>query len=233
MSGDERPYDAVLFDLDGTLIEHEESPATAFEAACAARELDPFCRPETLRLAKRVVAAETTDLDAATFGRRVFETAGAAAGVDVDGAALASAYEAAFDPGTASRRPGVGEAVSASDSLATALLTNGPERTHAPKLDAVGLAGRFDATVFGDDVDRVKPAADPFERALAELGCDPERALKVGDSLATDVRGATALGIDAAWIPDERASVPPGEPKPTYVLPSLADLSAVIGGSRP
>lgn len=233
MAGDERPYDAVLFDLDGTLISHDWTTATAFETACAACGLDPFCRPETLERAKRAVAAETTDLGAATFDRRVFETAGAVAGIDVDGAALASAYEAAIDPTAVSRRPGVCEALSATDPPATALLTNGPERTHASKLESVGLACHFDATVFGDAVDRVKPAADPFERALTILECDPERALKVGDSLAKDVRGASALGIDTVWIADEGASVPPDGPAPTYVLQSLDGLPAVIDGETP
>ncbi|AGB17724.1 haloacid dehalogenase superfamily enzyme, subfamily IA [Halovivax ruber XH-70] len=224
---DSRPYDVVLFDLDRTLIEHDRCASAVFAEACADCDVEPFCGSETLSLAQRAVAAGTTDLDADSFDRRVFETAAAAAGVSIDAKEVAAAYHEVLDPRAVSLRPGAKTALHAADPYETALVTNGPERTHAAKLAAVGLRDRFDVTLFGSDVERVKPAAEPFERALAELDGTPERALKIGDSLETDVRGATEVGIDTAWISDGKPA-PRTSVEPTYTLSSLADLPSVL-----
>jgi 2-haloacid dehalogenase len=39
-----------------------------------------------------------------------------------------------------------------------------------------------------------------FRRAMALLGVHPDDLVHVGDSLASDVAGADALGISAAWV---------------------------------
>lgn len=226
-SSDPRPYDAVLFDLDRTLIEHDRSVSAVFAEACDSCGVDPFCGSETLSLAQRAVAAQSAALDADGFDRRVFETAAAAAGASIDANELAAAFHEALDPRAVSLRPGAKIALEAAEPYETALVTNGPERTHAAKLAAVGLRDQFDVTLFGSDVERVKPAAEPFERALAALDGTPERALKIGDSLETDVRGAIEVGMDTAWISDgERA--PKTGVEPTYTLPSLADLPSLL-----
>jgi putative hydrolase of the HAD superfamily len=70
-----------------------------------------------------------------------------------------------------------------------------------------GLADRLDVAVFSSEVGRRKPDPLIFERALAELGVSPERALFVGDTLAADVAGARTLGmttVQALWFRADR-----------------------------
>jgi putative hydrolase of the HAD superfamily len=79
-------------------------------------------------------------------------------------------------------------------------------------LAEMGVAERIDVAVFSSEVGRRKPDPLIFERALERLGAAPERSLFVGDTLATDITGASALGMRtclARWFrADEDAQAP-------------------------
>jgi 2-haloacid dehalogenase/putative hydrolase of the HAD superfamily len=100
--------------------------------------------------------------------------------------------------------------------------------------DAAGLLATiahhgltFDAVVCSEEVGAYKPAAAMFERGLAALGLGAHEVLHVGDSVRSDVLGAHAAGIRAAWI--NRRGRPPAEGGPAaYVLDDLFDLLAIL-----
>lgn len=223
-------YEAVIFDLDRTLIEHDQDPTEVFHAACSAAGIEPFCGAETLELAAEVVRQRSAALDAETYERRIFETAAAATGTEIPAGKLVRAYDDALDNGAVSLRPGADAALTAATNRSTAIVTNGPADTHTTKLEAAGLTGRVDTVVYGTDTSRVKPAREPFELALERLEVDPDEVLKVGDSLSKDVKGANALGIDTAWIPFDDRDRTAGDSEPTYTIPSLSDLPGLLDG---
>jgi HAD superfamily hydrolase (TIGR01509 family) len=82
-------------------------------------------------------------------------------------------------------------------------------------LEQMGVAQRLDVAVFSSEVGWRKPHPAIFERALEAIGVDPAATLFVGDTLATDVAGAKALGIhtcQALWFrADEDADAPEPE----------------------
>jgi putative hydrolase of the HAD superfamily len=83
-------------------------------------------------------------------------------------------------------------------------------------LAQLGVAQLLDVAVFSSEVGRRKPDPAIFERALAALGVAPERALFVGDTLATDVAGARAVGMrtcQAVWF---RADDDGAAPEPDF-----------------
>ena len=70
-------------------------------------------------------------------------------------------------------------------------------------LEQMGLAERLNFAVFSSEVGLRKPHPEIFERALGELGVEPEAALFVGDRLFEDIRGAAELGmttVQALWF---------------------------------
>jgi putative hydrolase of the HAD superfamily len=79
-------------------------------------------------------------------------------------------------------------------------------------LEQMGVAQRLDVAVFSSEVGWRKPHPAIFERALETLGVVPEATLFVGDTLATDIVGAAALGMHtclALWFrADEDADAP-------------------------
>jgi 2-haloacid dehalogenase/putative hydrolase of the HAD superfamily len=84
-----------------------------------------------------------------------------------------------------------------------------------------GLA--VQAIVTSQDARAYKPRPEPFRLALARLGLEASDVLHVGDSPASDVAGAQALGIDTALVVRGRHRQLSGT-APTYVVPSLTAL---------
>lgn len=79
------------------------------------------------------------------------------------------------------------------------------------------------ATASGTRPDVVgKPMPHIFHAALARLGVPAEEAAMIGDSLASDVRGAQAVGLRTIWLAPPGAS--PGEVLPDLSIHHFAEL---------
>jgi putative hydrolase of the HAD superfamily len=103
-----------------------------------------------------------------------------------------------------------------------------PELLHRD-LEHMGIAERLDFAVFSCEIGRRKPDSLIFERALEHLGVEPERTLFVGDTLATDVAGAAALGMrtcQAVWF---RADDDESAPEADFQAFTQMDVLTVAG----
>lgn len=58
----------------------------------------------------------------------------------------------------------------------------------------------FDYVVTSESARSYKPAPDIFKSALRLTGWCPDRVIHIGDSLHSDVGGAHAAGLKAAWV---------------------------------
>jgi len=102
-----------------------------------------------------------------------------------------------------------------------------PELLHRD-LERLGVAERIDVAVFASEAGARKPDPAIFWRALNELGVAPERTLFVGDSLATDIGGAAALGMrtcQALWF---RADDDPAAPEPDFQAFTQMDVLTAV-----
>jgi len=91
-----------------------------------------------------------------------------------------------------------------------------------------GVAERLDFAVFSSEVGWRKPHPAIFERALEALAVEPHAALFVGDTLATDVAGARALGMhtcQAVWF---RADEDADAPEPDFLAFTQMDVLTVV-----
>ena len=113
-------------------------------------------------------------------------------------------------------------------SHAMALVTNGAACLQREKLAASGLTDRFEVVIVSADVGVAKPDSTIFEHALSELGVRRDRAVMVGDSIAKDVDGALAAGLDAVWVNRSGSSTPPDRPD-LVEISTLDDLPDVLG----
>jgi N-acylneuraminate-9-phosphatase len=97
--------------------------------------------------------------------------------------------------------PGIMEFLAQARKLFTlVVITNGPEFSQLPKVQAVNLAAHVDHIIIGGQEPEEKPARSIFEKALKLANCQPHEAIHVGDSLATDIAGAHNSGITSVWI---------------------------------
>jgi HAD superfamily hydrolase (TIGR01509 family) len=69
-------------------------------------------------------------------------------------------------------------------------------------MDGHGLLEHFDHTVFSDEVELSKPAAAIFERALEPFGVAPHEAVFIGDQPVLDVQGPRGAGLWTVQLGD-------------------------------
>lgn len=81
-----------------------------------------------------------------------------------------------------------------------------------------------DLVVTSEEARAYKPRPEPFRLALDLLGLSPDQVLHIGDSLTSDVAGATALGIPVAWV-NRKARTTPPHCRATYETPDLQSVA--------
>ncbi|MFE3838235.1 HAD family hydrolase [Pseudogemmobacter sonorensis] len=193
-------WQAVAWDIDGTLVDSEPLHHRALLAATAEFGADLSPLPETAFVGvhlkdvwQALRSRLPTGADETEFYRRINHHYAAGAGrlVEIPGAtAVIRALDAL----------GVRQ-VCASNSARAVVDAN---------LAMLGVAGIISASVSLDDVGEGKPAPEPYLRAAALAGTDPARTLAVEDSL-TGARAARAAGLSVALLaplrPDSSAPV--------------------------
>jgi HAD superfamily hydrolase (TIGR01549 family) len=108
------------------------------------------------------------------------------------------------------------------------VITNGPEFSQVPKVEAVNLADYVDHIIIGGQEPEEKPARSIFEKALRLAGCEAHEAIHVGDSLATDIAGAHHSGITAVWIQHQQPLDAELGINPRHTLLHPSEIPALI-----
>jgi HAD superfamily hydrolase (TIGR01509 family) len=95
-------------------------------------------------------------------------------------------------------------------------------------LELSGLAAFFNVTVSSEEVERGKPAPDVYLEAAGRLGAEPSRSVAIEDS-ASGIRSAHAAGMPLVAIPN-RAFPPPGDvfALANVVLESIKELDPEV-----
>jgi putative hydrolase of the HAD superfamily len=108
------------------------------------------------------------------------------------------------------------------------MVTNGAAAVQRDKLEAVGLADRFDSLVISSEAGVKKPDPAIFEIALAASEVPADRTWFVGDNLWHDMPGALEVGIRGIWLSRDGRPLPKKGPAPDAVLASLAELRGAV-----
>ena len=93
----------------------------------------------------------------------------------------------------------------ASDGIPLAAVSNAPfsGRILTTELARHGLADYLLFVLSSADVQWRKPARPIFDEAINQLGVAPADVWFVGDTLAEDIQGARAAGLQAIWMSDD------------------------------
>jgi pyrophosphatase PpaX len=189
-----RPPDAVLFDVDGTLVGTKSLYLEAYRCA-----VEPYVRKGLTH--RDIMALKPTSELA--FIRAVVSESDFSACLDDFYRAYRELHEGMFE----GVFPGVVELLDAVRSAGLPLgIVTGKSRRSWDVTSAVAALGLFDVLVFDDDVRAPKPDPHGLELALTRLGVTPERAVYVGDTM-TDLRAARSAGlrgITVVWSRPEK-----------------------------
>jgi HAD superfamily hydrolase (TIGR01509 family) len=183
-----RTIDAVIFDMDGTLIDSMDPVNDAFIETIVAAGGPIYTHAEIVaafpkgpsdRMLTHLLGRPVAEEESADYHRRLDEKA----------ASLAP-------------YPGITDALDAlAQSKRLAVFTGAGRVSLRMLLGGTGLLERFEVITGGDEIANAKPAPDGILLTCERLGVEPARAAYVGDS-GPDMEAARAAGsiaVGAAW----------------------------------
>jgi HAD superfamily hydrolase (TIGR01509 family) len=182
---------AIVFDLDGVLVDSEQVWDDVRRELVAAR--GGRWRDEATRAMQGMSTPEWSAYLAGSLG-----TPGTAEELaEAVIAAMADRYRAAVP-----LLPGAVDAVTAlAGRWPLAVASSSPPALIEVVLAAAGIADRFRAVVSSEEVPRGKPAPDVYLAAADRLGADPTRCAAIEDS-ANGLRAAAAAGMAVVAVPN-------------------------------
>jgi mannitol-1-/sugar-/sorbitol-6-phosphatase len=202
-----RCVSAVLFDLDGVLVESRESTERVWLAWARDNGIEEGALRSAMHGVRSadVVRALRPDLDAAAEAEQIERRQAE----DTEGLCAI---------------PGAVAALGALKGDRVAVVTSGTRPLALARLAAVGIEPPV-VMVFAGDVARGKPDPEGYLTAAARLGVDPAEALVVEDAPpgieAAKAAGMAAVGVTSTHTPEElgRADV---------ILGSLEELPELL-----
>ncbi|RKW71292.1 HAD family hydrolase [Galactobacter caseinivorans] len=239
---------AILLDLDGTLLDHENASGKALLEALEATGLGPrvhgapeaaLSRWHSLEVQhfQRYLDGELSFEEQRVIRTREFlESYGVA---DLDRAATLrwfdryrAQYQAAWRP-FADVHPFLNAVAALERPPALAIVSNGEQAQQEAKLVALGLEGirLFTSSALG------VPKPDPglFHQVCQALGVRSDEAWFIGDDRDVDAVGAQAAGLHGVWLDRHGIEVAPVPPSPAAWparTTTLANVLHWIGAAR-
>jgi phosphoglycolate phosphatase len=218
---------AVLFDLDGTLIDSAPDIAAAVNELLARSGRGPL-----------TLAAVTSMIGNGV--EKLVERAIAATGDPLGPQALEHEQAVMLDiyakhlTGLTTLMPGVRAALDAlhGNGILLGLVTNKQQRFIETVLDHFGLSSLFGAVIGGGPGIVKKPAPDMLLAAMAQLGAGPQDAVMVGDS-TSDVQAALAAGIPSILVRGGYTSVPAEQLGADAIIDDMTGLVGALERLKP
>lgn len=192
-------FEAIIFDMDGLLIDTEQLAMEAFDVACAHFGISGLeaqikaCIGTNSRMTQEILTPVIEPTVPYAEFRGLWE----------------NHYQEAVHSDRLQTKPGADTLLSHITTLGlpTALATSSSHQKARAKLKRTGLLHYFSVLVGGDEVTHSKPDPEIYLTAATKLGVNPQACLALEDS-ENGVKAAHAAGMTVIQVPD---LVPPSE----------------------
>lgn len=212
-----RHVDAILFDLDGTLVDSAGDIATSVNYTLDRMQLPRHSTAEIRQFVGDGMKALLTR----------------AIGTDDEaqlkaGITLFREHYFAHCMDTSALYPGVVDVLRAFDGKPMAVVTNKPRAVSVHMLQCLGLMPHFGLIVGGETTPYKKPHPEPLLHALRHFGAEPSRSAIVGDH-ANDILAGKAIGMFTCAVTyglTDRATLERAQPH--ALIDRLEDLTTCL-----
>ena len=221
----------VFLDLDDTILDFHKAEALALADTLRVLQVEPT--QERLALYSRINAAQWRRLEAGEITRSEVLTARFQIFFDTIGVHRSRdeaqrLYESRLSQGHYFIDGALDLLQELSTEYALFLVSNGNLRVQEGRLQSAAIAQYFKEIFISEQVGADKPSRAFFERCFARIAdFSQDRAIIVGDSLTSDIRGGINAGIRTCWFN------PNGTPASTeisadYEIRSLSELAPLL-----
>ncbi|WP_294152784.1 YjjG family noncanonical pyrimidine nucleotidase [uncultured Clostridium sp.] len=225
-------YEMLLFDVDNTLLDFDANEAESFKnmiedkGQVYSEELYIRYKEMNHEMWKAVERGEMT-IDEVVNTR--FAKLMDIYGRKVDGEDYEKTYRSYLNKGI-QEKPHVHEVLSElKKKYKLYVITNGIKTTQNFRMKGSGLENYFEKCFISETVGANKPSMDFFDHVKENIECfDASKALVIGDSLTSDIKGGNDAGIDTCWI-CRKGTVNHTDIIPKYTINSLEELFEILG----
>lgn len=220
----------LFLDLDDTILDFHKAERIALSKTIRAFGVEPS--EDVLQLYHGINKWHWEQLELGNLTREevlvnrfgvLFERLGKT----VDAVGCARAYEQNLAIGHYFL-PGAEEAVAAlSKKYRLFLASNGTASVQKGRMTSANLYRFFERVFVSQEIGHNKPAKEYFDACFAAIpGFDREKAVMVGDSLSSDIRGGINAGIRTVWVNPEHKDC--GGIKPDQEIEALWQLEGLL-----
>lgn len=221
----------LFLDLDDTILDFHKA-----ERIALAKTIQSFGIEPTEEILARYHAINKWHWEQLELGKltreqvllKRFEMLLSEQGIQADPVQVQASYEKNLSIGHFFM-PGAGEAVEAlSKKYRLFLASNGTASVQKGRMTSANLYRFFEQVYVSQEVGHNKPSKAFFDTCFARIpDFDPARAMMVGDSLTSDIRGGINAGIKTCWVNPAHA---PGREdiRPDYEIEALSQLPALL-----
>ena len=220
----------LLLDLDDTILDFHKAERIALSKTIQDFGVEPT--EEALALYHKINKWLWEQLELGVMTREEVLTGRFAGffrelGKEVDPTACARSYERNLSIGHYFL-PGAEETVQAlSKKYRLFLVSNGTATVQHSRLTSAGLYPYFEQVFVSQEIGFNKPDKAYFDRCFERIpGFDPKKALMVGDSLTSDIKGGINAGVRTVWINPKHKDC--GDIRPDYQLDALSQLPELL-----
>ena len=226
-----KKYEWILFDADDTLLDFKLGERRAITATFGAFGLPTD--DEVIATYSRIndnlwKMLERGEVTKDRLKVLRFEQFCERYGFDCDGAVLADAYVENLKKQTVLLDGAEDVCRALYGKYKMYIITNGIEAVQTARFGGCAVKEFFEKCYISDALGVAKPKKGFFDAVAADIeGFDKSKALVVGDSLTSDIKGGVEYGIDTCWLNPKGNEVPEGL-NITYVIKDIRDILAIL-----
>lgn len=218
----------ILFDIDGTLIDHDQAELVAVAALHGRLGLSgtvsEFQCQWRIALERHYARYLSGELSIQEQRRARFRDVVHPALSDLDADQMSATY---LDDYLSACRlfPDVEPTLAQLTPYRLGVVSNSERAQQQTKLGRNGIAHRFDTMIMSAECGIAKPAPGIFHLACETMGVPPSKAVYVGDRLDIDADAARRAGLRGIWL--DRAALEDGD-DPRVRIRSLSALPTAL-----